>query len=174
MRRYARDCPATTTSGTRAISPRAVCGYTHQRAMSSTANTPTKRATMVRNIRRRTSQPVQAGSFQAGSFPARSVGVVGMSSEVCASGKCVAAAASPESLLWAEESAELCSAWTGEGARPHAGTAFAGVGLGVGRSGRSSVEKFTRAPRCQLALARFLPSRFLLIHSLLSDLFLSH
>src|ERR1700682_3058614 len=111
MRRYARDCPATTTNGTRAISPRDVCGYTHQRAMSSTANTPTKSATMVRNIRRGTSKPVEASSG----------GAVEMSSVGCGPGKCVAVAASPESLLWAEESAELCSAWTGEGAPPPTG-----------------------------------------------------
>ncbi len=160
MRRYARDCPATTTNGTRAISPRAVCGYTHQRAMSNTANTPTKRATIVRKMRRRISQPVQAGSVDA----------VGMSSAACGLGKCVAAAASLESVPWTEESAELCSAWTGEGVRLHTGTASAGFGV----SGRSSGEKLMRARLCQLALARFLPSRFLLIRSLLSDLFLSH
>src|SRR3977135_425226 len=139
MRRYARDCPATTTNGTRAISPRDVCGYTHQRAMSSTANTPTKSARMVTNTRRRTSQPVHGGSG----------GAVGMSSVGCGPGKCVAAAASPESLLWAEESAELCSAWTGEGARPHTGTASTGVGLGAGCCGGSSGGKLTRAPRCE-------------------------
>src|ERR1700730_5080170 len=164
MRRYARDGPATTTSGTRAISPREVCGYTHQRAMSSTANTPTKSATMVRNMRRRTSQPVQAGSG----------GAVGMSSVGCGPGKCVAVAASPESLLWAEESAELCSAWTGEGARPHTGTASAGVGLGVGCCGRSSGEKLTRAPLCQWGRARFLLRYFFLTHFLLNHFLPSH
>src|SRR5258706_13768430 len=164
MRRYARDCPATTTNGTRAISPRAVCGYTHQRAMSNTANTPTKRATIVRKMRRRISQPVQAGSVDA----------VGMSSAARGSGECVAADASLESVSWTEESAELCSAWTGEGARPHTGTASAGAGPGAGCSGRSSGEKLTRSSRCQWARAPFLLRYLFLTHFLLTHFLPNH
>jgi hypothetical protein len=57
--------------------------------------------------------------------------------------------------------APVRSAGTGEGARPHTGAAS--VGFGVGLSGRSSGEKFTRLPRCQWARARFSPIHFLLI-----------
>src|ERR1035437_5263207 len=58
--------------------------------------------------------------------------------------------------------APVRSAWTGEGARPYTGAAS--VGFGVGLSGRSLGEKFTRVPRCQWARARFSPIHFLSTH----------
>ncbi len=126
-----------TTSSARACTPKPRSGIATSRLafswnvapeVTATArNARTKNATTPTSIIASKSQPLHGASSGAADLVSGSV------------------------LPRFEKSAELCSAWTGEGARPHTGAGS----VGGETSGRSSGGKVTRIPLYRWARARW-------------------